>query len=144
MDRQDDLRDYLNGRKPLRRLANILRRLPGDSHYVNAKRNDPQLAAALAQRASGDDKPKFTPPPTEWTTVAELLAAVFDRLGEVVRAVQNGYAREPIREPIRPYPRPITEIDRAKKRAEEQEDQALEDLIAQAQETHRRQLNREG
>jgi hypothetical protein len=132
-DRRDDIRHYLNGRKPLRRLANILRRLPGDSHYVTAKRNDPLIAEHVANAAAQveDKANKYTPPPTEWSVVAELLAANFDRLGEVVRAVTNGYAKDPNTDPIRPYPRPVTEI-------------ALDDLISQAQATYRRNQNREG
>jgi hypothetical protein len=105
------------------------------------------LAEATVAAAAKDGKgkrPKVTPPPTEWDTPTEVMAAIFDRIGALIVAVQNGYAAEPIREAPPPYPRPVTETERAKKRADDAEDHALNDLIAQAHETHRRQLNREG
>ena len=96
----------------------------------------------MAQHTDG--KPvKTMPPAEEWDTLAELFAAVYDRLGLLTVAVQNGYLADPIRHPPAPYPRPMTEIDRASKRAAEAEDHALDDLIAQAHANHRAQLNRE-
>jgi hypothetical protein len=50
----------------------------------------------------------------------EALAAVFDRLGELVNAVvvnhPSGKGRP---QRVKPYPRPVTEFDRARRRREQ-------------------------
>jgi hypothetical protein len=133
--RQDDLHDYFAGRKPWRKLANILRRLPSHSHFITAQRNDPELAEQLVQ--SGVEPEKWTPPATEWGLPELLTAALFDRLGNVITAVQAGPQRRP--QQMDQFPRPETEIDRARRRLGRQAERELDELIAQAHETYRQE-----
>lgn len=113
---------------------NILRGLPSHSHYVAAQKQDPELAEHLANLA-GDEDRKWRPQPTEYTLQHELLAANFDRLGELIAAVINGYAKRGIQPPSR-FPRPETELDRAMKRLEFRVDRELDDLIKAAHATY--------
>ncbi len=81
--------------------------------------NDPEAAAELAKRPEPAET--WTPPVTDWDLQATLLAEIRDRLGEVVGAVlstipvEKGKTRPKFRD--KPFPRPRTEVDRARELA---------------------------
>lgn len=54
------------------------------------------------------------PPVSEFTPEVELLAAIVDRLGGVIAAVIGVNGGKPPK--TRPWPRPVTAMDRAKSR----------------------------
>jgi hypothetical protein len=65
--------------------------------------------------ARPDDRRKRTPPISEFNAAVELLAALHDRLGNLITVVAAtaGSKRPP---KPRPWPRPVTAIERARNR----------------------------
>jgi hypothetical protein len=76
--------------------------------------------------AVGDTRPAHTPPVSEFTPVVELLAAVYDRLGGVIAtlAAVNGAKNPP---KIKPWPRPVTALERARNRQAQAD---FQDIVA--------------
>lgn len=72
--------------------------------------------AAEEHLAAGDEAPNSGPPLESWSPEVEYLAAVVDRLGEVIQTViaTTPGAKKPPR--MRPVPRPETALDRARRR----------------------------
>ncbi len=71
---------------------------------------------ALAERLL-DQKPAEAPPARRWSEYGiqvELLAAIFDRLAEVVNTIAASSGAKPRKVP--PYPRPVTAIERIRQR----------------------------
>lgn len=96
-----------------RKLLNILDQLPRTSAYVQALAIDEELAE---QRLADlpDRKPVWTRDHREYTAEVEMLSAVFDRLGELVRvtaAMRGAKGGQP-----QPAPRPMFAIDRVLRR----------------------------
>jgi hypothetical protein len=81
--------------------------LPRNSFFVEAVSKDEELAQAM---------PESDEPPEErlstWSPEREVLAACFDRLGEVIRALVAVNGGKPPN--ITPYPRPVTAMQRAR------------------------------
>jgi hypothetical protein len=103
----------------------LIDHLPRTSAFAAAVAQDDELAASVV------DLPKAShiPPLTEWTPEVQALAAIVDRLADLINAVvvnhPSGKGR-PTR--VRPWPRPVTAFDRARtKRIRE----AAADLEAQ-------------
>lgn len=71
---------------------------------------------------------------TEWSLLHELITANIDRLGDLIITTINSNSTKPV-DPIDPFPRPRTEIDRARERFEASVEDDLGDVIAQAQST---------
>lgn len=102
--------DYING-------------LPSASRLSAAVLNDPEMAAELAfQEPTG----RWSPPVNEWDLDTVLLAEVLDRLGEVVAATASLGGAKPKRR--KPFPRPETEVDRVRRRVQQD---AVNDLISE-------------
>jgi hypothetical protein len=109
------------GYRTWRQLRVIVDGLPRQgSHFGEALAQDDELAAdVIAVR--GDElgrlpRRAWQPPVSEWSLDRELLAALFDRIGELAAKVHNQTAKHAIRAPKR-YPRPVTAADRAQQRA---------------------------
>lgn len=100
-------------------LLNLVDHLPRDSAYGQAIADDDELAAVAASDGSS------SPAVSEWSSEVELLAAVYDRLGDVINAVAASGGGKPVR--VRPWPRPLTAADRAAKRRKRD---AYADIIA--------------
>lgn len=91
-----------------RKLLNIIDQLPRNSHYVEAQLDDDDLAAQLATLPEGQPVRRIS----EWTPELETLAAVADRLVDVLNVllkVNGGNATE-----LRPQPRPTTALSRVR------------------------------
>ena len=147
LERNRDIYDYFRRRRPWRELRIILRRLPTSSHYVAAKRNDPEYAERVAAATSGEGRPlAWSPSPSEWNLLCELTAGVFDRLGDLITLTQNVHRGKDAaaQKPPDRFPRPVTEIERAKARAEAAIESELDELIAVAHRTYAEQQRGEG
>jgi hypothetical protein len=95
--------------------------LPPTSHYVIAKRNDPeaamQYARALREQQSEGKAAAWRPPALEWDAHAELLAGLLDRLGELTALVADlpiaGKKRK--HKPPKRTARPESAVERAER-----------------------------
>ncbi len=144
-ERGDDIRHYLAGRKPLRRLAVILGHLGSDSHFVKARKEDPEEIRRVLEwnRQHPERATSGRPPAADWNLGTELQARILDRLGELL-AVQ---ASHPLpkgtraKKPPRPFPRPATVQERVELEFRAVNLASIEADVAQAQERYR-QLHR--
>ena len=83
-------------------MLSMVDHLPRTSAFSAAVADDDDLAAQRELGVSG----RSTPPLTEWDPSVELLAAIFDRLGDVANApflAAGGKAGR-----VQPWPRPVT------------------------------------
>lgn len=120
----------------MRKLANIVRHLRTTSHYAIARRNDPELAEWVARNPQAAAQ-QWRPPPEEFDLHAELLALIADRVADHITVTVNttpGVTRK--QQPAPRFPRPVTEIDKARARADRQEELALDALVKRAQATY--------
>lgn len=111
-------------------MQNLLSHLPATSAFIEARLNDPAVAEqvlAAHQENTGPGRP----PLTDFTPEVAMLANVFDRMGEMV-AWLTVLAGQKAANP-QPAPRPVTGVDRARRRLEDAQHQALVDEVAQAQ-----------
>lgn len=106
-----DLQQMFAGRR-WRFLLNQIDHLPRTSHYQEARAQDDELAEGMLEHLS--DGPPAPPALTEFSPEVEVLQGVLDRLGEVVNAVVASGGGKP--SPVRPGPRPVTALDRARAR----------------------------
>lgn len=108
-------------------LLELINQLPNTSRTQAAMVNDPELVAQMLD-SEDDDTPAWSPPLTDWNTSAVLAAETRDLLLDVVRLLSGIRSGIPIVQQERlkpapktggkPFPRPVTEIDRARRRAE--------------------------
>lgn len=91
---------------------NLIRHLPRNSHYMQARMNDDELIEAEVREHGMPERPaRADIPLTKFDPTVEALAAVHDRLGEVVAAIAASAGSK--RRPKMPaYPRPKTGYDR--------------------------------
>lgn len=131
-ERGDDLHDYFRGRKPWRRLRNIISRLPQmGSHYGASVRNDPDVAAMVAELLADDRK--WSPAAADWSLHMELTAQLIDAAGVLATLLADlPTAVKKRSRPPRPVPRPITEVEKARRRAEARLESDLDALITAA------------
>lgn len=78
--------------------------LPRDSAYGEALATDEDLVDLDAKR------PEYRPPLQGWDVIAELLAAIHDRLNDVVQVQADKNLN------LKQWPRPVTAEDRARDR----------------------------
>jgi hypothetical protein len=108
-------------------LLNLIEGLPSDSAYAEASAQDDELAEMMAARG---DAPTTGPRVTEFGPTNQLLTAILDRLGEVVKAAAgDGSVKIPL------SPRPETAADRYARRMQ---DAAYEYLLEQVEEAQAR------
>ena len=107
--------DVWRGALSPRTLLNLIDHLPRNSHYAEAMAQDEEVAEGLVDVPAGGPG---SPPLTEFTPEVEAIVAVVDRLGDVVNTLIAANGGKP--KPVRPWPRPVTALDRvrARKRAE--------------------------
>lgn len=84
---------------------------------------DPDLAKQLAALPEADRKAQWRRSHREFSPEVEMLSALFDRMGELVRAVaatKGARSRQP-----QSAPRPIAAIERIKKQSVEERHRRL-------------------
>ena len=99
-----------------RRLLNILDHLPRTSAYAQALATDEQLAELVADLPGADPgkAPKWQREHRDYTPEVEMLSAVFDRIGELIRV--TAAARGAGGRPPAAAPRPVAAIERVRRR----------------------------
>lgn len=131
-DRGVDLLDLWRGhRLSPRKALNLIDGLPSHSAYREALALDEELAEVDAE--SDAPAAAYRPRITEWSPTEQLLAAVFDRLGEVVAtlvATAGGKPKLP-----QSWPRPETAMERVTRRRQARE---YDDLLALVEQSKRR------
>lgn len=129
-----DLVDFFRGRYTWRKLLTLLDHLPASSAYAEAMADDEERAEWLASLPQ--DSTARAPRLSQWTPEVDLLAAILDRLGDVIRATIASGGGKPGDSP--PYPRPTTAIDRARRTARYRRHLDLVEEVRQAQDRYAR------
>lgn len=115
-----DLLGLWRGTLSPRKVLTLIDHLPATSNYIAAVAGDDQLASQQGEHASpGPQGPRLQ----DWTPEAAALAAVVDRLGELIRIQIARAGKKP--PPVRAYPRPVTAADRAHIRRRHQQHREL-------------------
>ncbi len=104
-----DVLDLWRGRISVDEISNLIDHLPRTSAFQDALAHDEEYAAL----AAGTDSKPTPPRLTEFGPEIELLAALYDRVGELIGTVVQ-VAGGKGHHHARPYPRPVTAIDRAR------------------------------
>jgi hypothetical protein len=109
-------------------LLNILEHLPRTSAYVQALATDEDMAEQVAKLSEQDRSTAWLRAHRDYTAEVEMLTAVYDRLGELIRisaAVHGARGK-----PATPGPRPVYAIERIRKRQSRQKhDQLVTRLV---------------
>ncbi len=97
----------------------ILDRLPPHSHYVTAKKEDPdvalEIARAVREEIAAGRPSTWRPRAVDWSLYAELAEQILARLGEIEALLADMpiAGRKRRARPPRRFPRPETAIERA-------------------------------
>lgn len=99
-----------------RKLLSLLEFLPRTSAYAQAMATDEELAAELLKlpQAETGKAGQWSRSHRDYTAEVEMLSAVFDRLGELIRvtaATRGARGRQPS-----PAPRPVSAFERVRHR----------------------------
>lgn len=105
-----DLAQLWRGRR-WRLLLNLIEHLPRGSAFAEAVAEDDDLADRNAVRPTR----RRSPPVSEFTPDVELLAAVHDRIGNLITVVAATSGSKKPPKP-KPWPRPVTAAERAERR----------------------------
>lgn len=115
-----------------RELLNILEHLPRTSAYAQALATDEELAEQALELPDDDRKASWSRSHRDYSAEVEMLTAVYDRLGELVRiqaAVRGAKGRAPAL-----GPRPEYAIERVRQRkARTKHEQLVGRLITKRQ-----------
>jgi hypothetical protein len=136
--------DFFADVEPWGEFWRLLGQLGADSRYVKAQQNDPEVADLLASQESEDDPQEWKPQAQEWTLLHELVARLGDRQGDVAALIADLPVGVKTRHTPPPaFPRPETELDKARKRIaaerEQQYDDKVIDLVERAKQRYREQ-----
>jgi hypothetical protein len=110
-----------------RKLLNILEHLPRTSAYAQAMATDEELAAEVAKLPESDRTAKWSRSYRDYSPEVEMLSALFDRLGELVRvtaAMRGGRGKQP-----QFAPRPESAIERVRRRLAQDQHKRLTDRL---------------
>lgn len=98
-------------RRKWRQLLSVLEFLPRTSAYAEAIANDEELAVEVLKIPQDDRKAKWGREHRDYTPEVEMLSALFDRLGELIRVTaQSRGAR--VSKAGALAPRPVNAIER--------------------------------
>lgn len=105
------------------RILTILEHLPRTSAYAQAMATDPELAKQVLGLPDGARSAQWRRSHRDYTAEVEMLSAVFDRLGELIRTVaasRGARSRQPTA-----APRPIAAIERIRRQSAEEKHRRL-------------------
>lgn len=107
--------DFFRGALSADAVLDYLEHLPSTSAYHAAIAEDEDLAQELIDR--GEDAPGKPRPPrlTEWGPDVQVLAEVRDLLANLLAVTVKAHGGKPSKIPA--YPRPVTALQRVKRRA---------------------------
>lgn len=103
------------------KLLDLVDMLPRDTLFSEALANDDELADAYV--VDERDRPAATRRVSEFGPVVELLSVIADRQAETINAVIAAAGAKPGK--VSPMPRPVTAVDRAKRRQQRATHEAL-------------------
>lgn len=92
-----------------RKLLNLIHHLPSWSFYNEARANDEELALMLADVEMPEREERIS----DWNPETGLLAAIYDRLGDVTNAIVIMGGGKKL--DTKPLPRPVTAIQKTRK-----------------------------
>lgn len=96
--------------------------LPGASRFAEAKLNDPQVAMIIAkaerEAEHKGEKSRWTPKYSEWDLHAQMLKEVREAVYSTRDHIVSALGQRPKRVAV--LPNPVTEVDHARQRLEQQ------------------------
>ncbi len=113
-----------------RQLLNILEFLPRTSAYAEAMALDEELAVEVAKIPHGDRAGKWARDHREYTPEVEMLSALFDRVGELIRVVAATRGSRGGKPPPQ-APRPVSALERVRVRNSRARHEQLADRLLQ-------------
>lgn len=135
-----DLLDFFKGNLSWRKLHLLIKTMPGNSLYVQALANDPEVAEQIVQdeqerRRQGVSKSSDGPSVVDYTMEVARLDLLIE-LAQVIHSdlsqLSGGKAQT-----VRPQPRPETAVDRARKNAAWARHEQMDDEVEAARERRR-------
>lgn len=102
----------------------LIDNLSRTSAYSQAVADDEELADQFPD--TSDERPS-PPPLRDWSPEVELLAAMVDRLAEVVNTQIAAAGGKPSR--VQPWPRPVLAIDRVRARRRREAGDSIESKL---------------
>lgn len=138
------LYDWFRGQRPWRELRILVDGLPRmGSHYGKAIRDDPEVAERVASQPESPGR--WRPDDADWDLGRELAAGIRDAIRDLTVLLHNVNAPKGKQvKAAERFPRPVTEIDRAKARAEARIERELDALIVAAHATYAAEHGGEG
>lgn len=109
-----------------------------DDRFAKAQQDDPEVAEYLAALPEAEEK--WRPAPVDFTLMHEMVAEVRDLLGELCALTADGPVAVKTRHtPPPPFPRPVSELEKARRRIKAARDAEYDaDLLAFAEAGKRR------
>lgn len=107
-----DLLDFFRGDLSADAVLDYLEHLPRTSAYNEALAQDEELAE---RTANGPDRKPGPPPLTEWGPEVQALAEVRDLVAQLLAVTIKAHGGKP--QKVQPYPRPVTAIERVRRKA---------------------------
>lgn len=108
-------------------LLELIDQLPHASRFMEAVANDPEQADAIAEARSGESEQEWSPRLAEFDLHARLQRDIIQALMGVQAAVIAAAGQKPPQQ--KPYPVPVTEIDRAVERANQRWAESIIDIF---------------
>jgi hypothetical protein len=116
-----DLLDLWRDKISVRKVLNLVDRLPSGSQYISAIVDDEDLADAV------DAAAQSTPSVSEWSPTVAALAVIADRLATLINVQVARGGGKPGQ--VDPYPRPVTAAQRVRGRRRMERHQRLVSLL---------------
>lgn len=101
--------------------------LPGSSAFGEALANDEDAARQYLE-LYGDDARPVPPRISEFGVPEQMLAAIVDRLAELIQAVVTGNGGKP--QQVKPWPRPVGAMNRIRTERDRDEANNIIELFA--------------
>ena len=106
--------DFFRGTVTCDALLDYIDHLPSDSAYMAAIADDDEYADMVPSQLGPDATKAGAPSLTEFGPQVRALAALYDQLNQLISVQIARAGKNPPRRD--PYPRPVTALERARKR----------------------------
>lgn len=99
--------------------------LPSPNRLTEAMMNDPEYAMEIAMRPESEDS--WSPPFRDYNLQAVMMREVITKLEVVIQTLTASGGAKP--KSFKPFPTPVTEVDRAKEKLERQHVVGIAEMV---------------